>query len=159
MCLSPVRSYRLFKEYNLSQSYGCAFLHIVWTTKRRIPCIPDSIKKRLYEYIGQLAQTEGLSFLAIGGTSNHVHILIKMQSGARAISDFMRMIKSGSSKFLNQVMGEMFEFRWQRGYSFFSVSASAVNKARIYIYRQEEHHEKYTLEDELEILGEKYEKN
>jgi hypothetical protein len=44
------------------------------------------------------------------------------------------------------------EFYWQRGYGAFSVSQSQVEKLRLYITNQEEHHRHVSFQDEFREL-------
>jgi hypothetical protein len=48
------------------------------------------------------------------------------------------------------------QFSWQKGYGGFSVSRSALESVIAYISRQKEHHKKYSFEDELDSLIEKW---
>ena len=45
---------------------------------------------------------------------------------------------------------------WQSGYAVFSVSQSNLEQVKDYIARQEEHHQKMTLQDELRTLLRKH---
>lgn len=58
----------------------------------------------------------------------------------------MQEIKGNTSKWLNE-MGAC--FAWQEGYSGFSVSPSQRQKVIDYIDRQEEHHKKWSFEQEF----------
>jgi hypothetical protein len=49
-----------------------------------------------------------------------------------------------------------YHFEWQDDYFAASVSHSQVDKVRIYIKNQDEHHKKITWEEELDLLLEKY---
>ena len=55
--------------------------HIVFSTKDRHPFIADSWRSRLHEYLGGLIQAADGIPEAIGGTADHVHLLV----GLRAI--------------------------------------------------------------------------
>jgi hypothetical protein len=48
------------------------------------------------------------------------------------------------------------DFAWQRGYASFSVSASNLAAVTKYIETQEEHHKKYSFEQELLSLLKKH---
>ena len=139
----------------MSHSYQCVFLHIIWTTKRRAHVITDDIKGRLYRYIGSLVSKEGVELFAIGGTENHVHMLVRT-TGVVSVADFVRVVKANSSTFVNRLGKDYFGFRWQIGYAVFSVGASMVKKVCEYINKQVEHHGKYSLDEEFVALVKKY---
>jgi putative transposase len=67
-----------------------------------------------------------------------------------AIADFVRELKKASSVWAAE--NHESAFRWQGGYSVFSVSASQKQRVRSYIETQEEHHRKLSFRDELESL-------
>jgi len=64
-----------------------------------------------------------------------------------SIADFVRTIKSNSSKWFNEHgKGRM---QWQDGYAAFSVSHTNIDVVKKYIENQKEHHSKCTFEDEM----------
>jgi len=89
---------------------------------------------------------------AIGGTDNHVHLLLVLPPKL-SLSHAMRAIKANSSKWMNE-NGHL--FAWQEGYAAFSVSASLVEAVGEYIRNQPEHHKKRTFEQEFLALLKKH---
>jgi len=88
----------------------------------------------------------------MGGVSDHVHLLAKL-SPTIAISDMLRLIKSNTSKMVNEHIKPKRSFEWQTGYGVFSVSESQHEVVRKYVLNQEEHHRKRTFEEEfIELL-------
>jgi hypothetical protein len=73
------------------------------------------------------------------------------------ISDLVRDIKAGSSKFINDKRWMSGKFNWQEGYGAFSYSKSSVDSVVKYILNQEEHHKKKTFRGEYLELLEKFE--
>jgi putative transposase len=51
-----------------------------------------------------VARNRGSDILAIGGTNNHVHLLLALPSGL-TIAQLMRDLKANSSRHLNELMG------------------------------------------------------
>lgn len=140
----------------MSHSYGCLFLHIIWTTKKRVCCIVPELKDRMYSYIGTIVKEANIGLLAIGGTENHVHMLVKTE-GKQSVPDLMRVIKTGSSKFMNRLMGSYnYRFEWQTGYGVFSIGPDAVERVCRYICNQEVIHKKRSLDEEFGILLKRY---
>ena len=136
----------------MSHCYSSMFLHFVWATKGRIPYFSQSGKKRLHAYLKSTIEKKEVELLAVSGMYDHVHILVKFPARYSA-SDFMRHVKATSSGFINRVVKAEEPFRWQEGYSLFSVSASHVNRIRKYIFNQEKHHESWNLGDECDFFS------
>ncbi len=49
-------------------------------------------------------------------------------------------------------IGQAMEFSWQEGYDAFSVSASNLDSVIRYVRNQENHHRKFTFEQELRAI-------
>jgi len=136
----------------MSNSCKRLFFHIIWTTKKRIPFFSNNLKIRVYRYIEILATDKKVQLLAIGGTHDHVHMLIRMNQEI-LISNLMREVKSKTTLFINRInKGEAY-FAWQNGYGVFTVSPSAIKRVISYIKDQEEHHKDPLFEEkEIKIL-------
>ena len=139
----------------MSQSLTKIYLHIVFSTKNRTPLILDSVKPELFAYMASILKVLASPALKIGGVSNHVHILC-IQSKNIATSKLLEEVKKRSSKWIKTKGEEYANFRWQGGYSAFSISESHVNAVSQYIANQKEHHKKRTFKDEVRILLKKY---
>ena len=129
--------------------------HIVYSTKFRKPVIEKSWQDDLYGYVGGIIRDHKGTLLCMGGVRDHVHLLAKL-SATIAVSDMLRLIKSNSSKMVNETMTPRIPFEWQPGYAAFSVSESQYPDVRKYILNQEEHHRKKSFEEEFIELLEKH---
>ena len=89
--------------------------------------------------------------LAIGGTTDHVHLLMSLP-GMMSFAEAVQLIKGGSSKWVHEAFPDHRKFEWQEGYGAFSVSASRVPKAIAYINNQKDHHRKKTFQEEFREL-------
>src|SRR5258705_10485348 len=112
-------------------------LHITYSTKDRKPLIPDPLEPDLYSYIGGICRRMHSPLLAMGGTSDHVHMLVSLGKTMN-LSDLMMEVKRDSSKWMKE-RGEG-GFTWQDGYFGFSIGESGVDALRTYIPTQKEHH-------------------
>jgi len=121
-------------------------IHCVFSTKERANLIPDPAE--LWRYITGIAKNKDILLLAAGATANHVHLLLSLRA-SMPIAEAMRELKGNSSKWLNQTG---VRFAWQEGYGAFSVSYSLRNAVAEYIAHQEEHHRKWTFEQEFMTL-------
>ena len=139
----------------MSHTYSSIFFHIVWSTKDRTPIIETNLEKRLHSYMGGVIKNEKCDPIIIGGTPDHVHLLVRIPA-RYSIADLVRRIKTNSSKFINQLYPRM-RFLWQEGYGAFSVSTSKINIVKNYILKQKIHHKKNSFLDEFIKLLNKHE--
>jgi REP element-mobilizing transposase RayT len=139
----------------MASTFTNLLYHIVFSTKDRVPSIHESLRERLYEYMGGILRGEGGVLLEIGGIPDHVHLLVKLKSDM-PVAEIVRLSKSNSSKWLNELNDPAGRFAWQTGYAAFSVSESQVARVRRYIQNQESHHAKVSFRDELITLLKKH---
>lgn len=130
----------------MSHTYISELVHIVFSTKERAHTIGPEIKDRLWSFLGGIARKNGFRALAVGGTSNHVHMLISLPA-TMPLAKAVQLLKGGSSKWLNEIVKPRFE--WQQGYGAFSVGISQENATINYINSQEEHHRTRSFEEEF----------
>jgi len=89
---------------------------------------------------------------AIGGVTDHVHLLLSLKTTV-APAKLVRDLKKASS--LWAAKNHEPQFAWQEGYVIFSVSWNHCAAVRRYIDGQEEHHRQTSFSDELKRLLEK----
>jgi putative transposase len=139
----------------MASTFTNLLFHIVFSTKDRTPSIHEGLRERLYEYMGGIIRGERGTLLEIGGVPDHVHLLAKLKSDI-SIAEMVRLIKSNSSKWVNESIDPTGRFEWQTGYGAFSVSESQAKKVQKYIANQESHHAKVSFRDELITLLKKH---
>jgi len=132
--------------------------HLVFSTKDRYPFIADAWRSRLHEYLGGLVRAAHGIPEAIGGTSDHVHLLVGLPATG-PLSSFVQDIKQTSSRWIHEELAVK-RFQWQPGYGAFTVSAPNRAGVRKYIANQGEHHRQKTFQEEyrqfLDKSGVKY---
>ena len=140
-----------WENWPMPDTYSSLLYHVVFSTKYRAPRLDADLRSQVFEYIGGVVRRQQGVLLEIGGVEDHVHLLVQYRPTV-AIADGVRVIKSNSSKWLNEeVVDEL--FRWQAGYGAFTVGRSMVPSVRRYIRDQERHHQKRSFKDEfLELL-------
>jgi putative transposase len=134
----------------MSHAYASNYVHLMFGTKDLRPWIRDP--ERMYAYMIGIAKEYGIDVQAIGGTSDHVHILISLPPKL-AVANVVRTLKANSSKWMND-SGHL--FAWQQGYGVFSVSVSNVSLVTRYIENQAEHHRKRSYQDEFQQFLKKH---
>ncbi len=129
-------------------TYSQLLLHVVYSTKGRMPWINGDVSERLYPYIGGIIRAEKGVLYDIGGIDDHLHLYLRWRPDG-AISDLMRTVKTRSSKWIHDTFPTLSEFAWQEGYSVFSVSKSQEPAVKKYIAGQAEHHKSEGFKSEL----------
>jgi REP-associated tyrosine transposase len=132
----------------MGHSYFNVLVHVVFSTKGRRKLIPVHKQEELWKYMSGIANNLATGTLAIGGMSDHVHLLLAVP-GTINMSTAIQKIKTGSSKWLK---AQVRDFSWQEGFGAFSVSASHRNDVIEYIRNQPQHHKKRTFEEEFVAL-------
>ena len=132
----------------MAHTYTTNLVHCVFSTKERARAIPDGRKEKLWAYLYGIAHNLRIDVLAIGGTSDHVHLLLSLPAN-RQLAETVRDLKANSSRWMS---GHGDAFAWQQGYGAFSVSPSQVPVVKRYIRNQEEHHKKRNFDEEFVAL-------
>ena len=125
----------------------------MFAVKRRENLIHPDWRYKLHRYISGIITGNGATSLAVGGWKDHVHIFFGMPV-TTSIADLMRIVKTNSSKWINEQKFIKGKFEWQSGYGAFSYSRSQRNNVINYILNQEEHHRVKTFKEEyLKMLS------
>jgi putative transposase len=126
--------------------------HVVFSTKERRPLIRDDWRPRLHEYLGGTVRGLGGVAENVGGSDDHVHLLVSLRT-TDAPAGLVRELKKASSVWAAEKHEQLFS--WQEGYAIFTVSWTLVPVLKQYIATQEEHHRKTSFAEELKTLLEK----
>jgi putative transposase len=97
--------------------------------------------------LANICQNRGFPTIVVGGVADHVHLLLSLPAD-RTISECLRILKSTSSKWINDEFFPNRLFAWQEGYGAFAVSPSLIDATTAYIRNQAEHHRHRTFQDE-----------
>jgi REP element-mobilizing transposase RayT len=135
----------------MAHSYCNLFYHIIFSTKHREPWLKEDICERVHNYVGGIIKEEKGVPLIINSGVEHLHILMKLHQES-SISTVVRVLKSKSSGWIHRTFPNYAAFGWQTGFAAFTVSISQLEKTRLYILNQEEHHRKRTFQEEYEAL-------
>ena len=140
----------------MAQTLVNNLVHVIFSTKQRRHLIKTEIQPSLYAYMAGTLKNLDSPCVAIGGTSNHVHVLLALSKKA-ALSEVVGELKKSSSKWMKTKGPAYVRFAWQEGYGAFSIGQSQVAVLQEYIARQEEHHKTKSFEAELIATLRKYE--
>ena len=127
----------------------CSFtVHVVLATKRRQPIIGIKWRDELHAYLGGTVMALGSTNYGVGGTEDHVHIMLGLRP-TQTLSKTVQEIKKSSSVWAQQ---HCHDFSWQIGYGGFGIRYADIPAVQSYIQRQEEHHRRWSSQDELRAL-------
>ncbi|MCG3182431.1 MAG: hypothetical protein ICCCNLDF_00493 [Planctomycetes bacterium] len=132
----------------MAHTYTKLLSHVIFSTKNRDKLIPPYLLPDLHAYIGGVVKSVGGTALIVGGVEDHVHMLVLLPPRI-ALSDAMREVKAGSSRWMKEKLKTGGSFAWQTGFTAFSVSQSRAAETIQYVATQAEHHRKKTFKDEL----------
>ncbi|KFF01209.1 transposase [Chryseobacterium formosense] len=140
----------------MANTYTQIYIQIVFAVKGKQNLISKENREELHKFITGIVSNRNQKLFAVFAMPDHVHILMSM-SPTISISDLVRDIKAGSSKFINEKGWTNAKFNWQEGYGAFSYSKSSVDSVVKYISNQEEHHKKKTFKEEYLDFMKKFE--
>jgi len=130
-------------------------IHIIFATKKRKESITNDFSEELFSFFSEKVKKEKGEVISIGGAKDHIHLLVSLNP-TKALSLFIRAIKTESSKWINDNYPAARYFSWQSGYCAFSVSYSKIEKVKNYIQSQESYHEKAGFKEEITLFLKKH---
>ena len=131
----------------MGSTYLSLHYHLVFGTRNREPSIDSKWRCRLHEYLGGTIAGLGGVPQGIGGTSDHIHLLVGLKA-THCLADILREVKKASSGWVHEEIGVR-TFAWQEGYAAFTVSVTAREAVREYIANQAVHHRAKSFREEL----------
>jgi putative transposase len=127
----------------LAMPYCRFFYHLVWSTRQRAPLLAGPLRDLVYRAMVAKAKELGGIVYAIGGTADHVHLVVAIPSSI-AVATFIGQVKGYSSHFASRAglaPGQPLRyFAWQGEYGALTFDERALNRIIRYVRRQEIHH-------------------
>jgi len=137
----------------MPQTLSFNLVHIVFSTKSRLPTIREEVAEALHAYMAGTARKLDCECFRVGGVADHVHLAIRLAT-TKAAAKLVSEIKTGSSIWMKEQ--GVRAFAWQRGYALFSVSPADIGALLSYIDEQKAHHVKRDFRDEMRAFFAKY---
>jgi putative transposase len=132
------------------RAYGEIYLHLTWHVKNSAAILMDEIEAQTHRFLrGRVLDSPGAFFHEIGGTDNHVHLVVSMPSTI-LLSTWIGQLKGSSSHFINNKIANRKVLEWQDGYGFASFSEKGLPWVVDYVRNQREHHASGRTVDRLE---------
>jgi REP element-mobilizing transposase RayT len=132
----------------MSHSYSALAVHVVFSTKDRLPDLSPELAGRLFPYMGGIVRERRGVPLIINGPADHVHLLLSFPA-TESIAELLRVLKTNSCRWVHEQFPANRRFGWQAGYAAFTVSASRLEQVRRYIAAQQVHHRKVSFQQEF----------
>ena len=135
----------------MPSTYLSLHYHLVFGTKDHEPVIDKTWRSRLHAYLGGVVTMLGGTPEAIGGVSDHVHLLVGLRA-THCLADVMRELKSVSSGwFMTKLRSVTLVGRKVTADS--PLARHSEMQFERTLISQEEHHRTRTFRDEyLELL-------
>src|SRR5688500_15186934 len=118
--------------------YVKVWIHLVWSTKNRLPFLTDAIRPAVFQHIRENAKKKDIFLDFINGYREHVHALVSLGT-EQTISKIVQLMKGESTHWINQNNLITGKFAWQHEYFAVGVCESLLDKTRDYIRDQEAH--------------------
>jgi len=123
----------------MANTYTQINIHAVFAVKGRQSFLSEKFSDELFRYMSGILKNINQYSLAVNGYKDHVHLLFELNPPT-SLSDIIRLVKTNSSKWLNERNFVQGKFSWQEGYGAFSHSKSQRDDVIKYILNQEKHH-------------------
>ena len=121
----------------MAQTLTSLLVHIVFSTKHRVPIITPEVEPDLFAYMGGILKNNSSPLLAAGVPATTC--ICWSRSRKTLLSDLLKDVKKDSSSWI-KTKGRVFkDFHWQDGYGAFSISRSEVSGVKLYIANQKAH--------------------
>jgi len=140
----------------MEKTYSRIYIHFIFGTKNSQKLIKPENEKRLWSYIGAIGKRMGVNPIAIGGHQDHLHLLLSVPQNL-SVSFIMQKLKGRSSKWMNDTFyPQQRKFRWQPGYTAFSVGHSQKQRVVDYIRNQNQRHKTISFQEECQMFLERH---
>lgn len=105
-----------------AHTYSEIYLHFNWHTANNAPLLKPQVEKFVHQHIrNKCRQTPGVYFEGIGGTEDHIHLVVRIDPNLSA-SEVAQRMKGASSHDANEHFRRK-SVAWQRGFGVVSFGA------------------------------------
>ncbi len=139
----------------MANTYTQIYLHVVFAVEGRQNLIKPEHNDELQKYITGIVSGQKQKLIAVNNMPDHLQMLVGIKPDI-SLSDLVRDVIAGSSKFINEKHWFMGRFSWQEGFGAFSYSRSQLGTVICYIENQERHHATKSFREEYVSMLEKF---
>ena len=138
-----------------THSYSRLWTHLIWETLSREPMLDKRAAAKASTFLTDYSKQKGIYMKINYFNADHTHALIDLPT-RYSIEEVIKLLKGGSSYWINHNDLIKGRFAWGVGNGAFSVSHFDVGTVANYIANQEEHHRKRTYSEEYVIFVKRY---
>ena len=132
------------------RAYSEINLHFTWHVKDDNPVLRNEVETQLGRFLrGKVVETPGAYFHEIGGTDDHVHLVVSVPPTMQP-SEWIGQLKGASSHFINHRIANRGVLAWQTGYGVVSFGSKDLPWVTAYVRNQRKHHAAGTTHERLE---------
>ncbi len=139
----------------MANTYTQIYIHVVFAVEGRQNLIPPEHNDELQKFITGIVSGQRQKLITINNMPDHLHLLVGLRPDS-SLSDLVRDVKAGSSKFIKEKRWVAGRFSWQEGFGAFSYSRSQLGTVIRYIENQQRHHAKKSFREEYVELLERF---
>jgi len=126
----------------------------VFSVQGRKNFLRTDFRPELFKYMAGIMKNCGQYPLAVNGYCDHVHLFFELKPD-NSVSEIIRIVKSNSSKWMNEQNFVDGKFNWQAGHGSFTYAKSQRDTVIKYLMNQEIHHQQKSFREEyLKMLVE-----
>src|SRR5689334_6500495 len=104
------------------------YIHLVWTTRERLPLITHDVAEFLAINLPVIARQERGRLLEMGLVQTHIHTIVRIHP-LTSITRLVQRFKGGTSTLLNRRTATT-KLKWAKGYNVDTVGMQALHAAR-----------------------------
>src|ERR1700677_2444920 len=109
----------------MANTYTQIYIHVVFAVETRQNLIKPEHNDELQKYITGIVSAQKHKLIPINNMPDHLHMLIGVQPDS-SLSDLVRNVKAGSSKFISEKHWIGGRFSWRGGVGAFFPSRSQL---------------------------------
>lgn len=125
-------------------AYTELFVHLVWATGGHLPLITAEVEPYLYSAIDTQCHRMNTASLAVGGTEDHVHLLVRLPP-LLGVAPLVEAVKAASLAAFTSRIRPGWHFEWHPTYGAFTLAQAEVPRAMQYVRNQKSLHAAQTL--------------
>jgi len=131
----------------MSKEYISCLMHVVFGTHGQRNYLTADVRSQLSVYLSAVSKSKGMKLVALGGTENHIHVLLALPSKL-SVESAILPLKQSSTTWIRQKFETLRSFSWATGFAAFSISRSQLDSTLLYIQNQEQYHWKKSFQEE-----------
>ena len=132
-------TWRLDEQHKPNHNSYALYYHVVFVTRKREPLINREMADFLEQFFRGKCEGLEVHLLEQGILCDHVHLILSLRP-THYIPEVLNFLKGTASHEANHRHEFTNALYWMRGYRVDTVSARSLERAKMYVREQYEHH-------------------